>query len=81
MMWNNGEWWQFGMGYGFHWVFMIAFWALVIWAVIALVRSFRGARSSGSEEPAQAILERRFARGELSAAEFKKMRGTLAKAG
>ena len=55
--------------------------ALVIWALIALVRHFGGGRSTGEEESAQAILEMRFARGELSTAEFKKMVATLAKAG
>lgn len=79
MMWNHGEWWRFGMGYGFHWVFMIAFWVLVIWALIAFVRRFGVGGSAGSKESAQAILERRFARGELSAAELKKMMHTLAK--
>lgn len=80
MMWNNGEWWQFGMGYGFHWIFMVAFWGLVIWAVVALIRNVRRRGGSG-EEPAQAILERRFARGELNSTEFKKMTQTLANAG
>ena len=79
MMWNYNEWWQFGMGYGFHWIFMLAFWGLVIWAVVSLFR--RSANGGGGEESARAILERRFAKGELSAAEFKKMSDTLDKSG
>ena len=69
------------MGYGFHWVFMIALWVLVIWALITLVRRFGGGGSAGEEESAQAILNRRFAQGELSAADFEKMMNILAKAG
>lgn len=85
MMWNYNEWWQMGMGYGFHWIFMIAFWGLVIWAVIALVRSAgKGdgeSKVSAKAQSPQEILERRFARGELNAGEFKKMMETLARAG
>ena len=80
MMWNYDHGWQFGMGYGFNWIFMVAFGALVIWAVISIVRNV-SRRGRIGEEPAQAILERRFALGELNAAEYKKMTHMLAKPG
>ena len=38
MMWNYNDWWQMGMGYGFHWIFMVAFWGLLIWGAYALFR-------------------------------------------
>ena len=61
MMWNNG------MGWG-GWLLMsvttVAFWALVVFGIVAL---FRGTRDSGPQSPrrdedsAQHILDERFA--------------------
>ena len=80
MMWNYNEWWQYGMGYGFHWVFMIAFWGLVVWGAITLFRTTGRRNATQNEDSAQVILEQRYARGELNATEFEKMTKTLAKA-
>ncbi len=79
MMWDNGDWWQYGMGYGFHWLFMIVFWALVIWGAVALFRT--AARGSARTHPNSAldILEERYARGELGLEEFENMRKVLVK--
>ena len=79
MMWDNGDWWQHGMGYGFHWLFMIVFWALVIWGAVALFRT--AARGSARTQPNAAldILEERYARGELGLEEFENMRKVLVK--
>ncbi len=80
MMWGYNDWWQYGMGYGFHWIFMIVFWALVIWGAVALFRTTaRGtARTRGNS--ALDILEDRYARGDLGLEEFQNMRKVLAKA-
>ena len=69
MMWNDGMGWT-------GWLVMtltaVAFWALVIAAVVAL---FRGGRpesrqaQAGSDE-ARRILDQRFARGEIDANEY-----------
>lgn len=70
MMWNSGMGWT-------GWLFMalttVAFWGLVIFAVIAL---FRGTRNDAEPErrvvtrdPGQ-ILDERFARGEIDADEY-----------
>ncbi|EAP98718.1 hypothetical protein JNB_01080 [Janibacter sp. HTCC2649] len=70
MMWNDGMGWT-------GWLLMsltaIAFWALVVVAVVAL---FRGTRSDpqqvrdGSDE-ARRILDQRFARGEIDTDEYR----------
>lgn len=71
MMWNYD-----GMGWA-GWLVMVftalAFWALVVFAVVAL---FRGARTettrsgNGDDFDARQILDQRFARGEIDAAEY-----------
>ena len=70
MMWNSGMGWT-------GWLFMVlatlAFWALVVFAVVAL---FRGARTDtaphgrSEDHDAGQILEQRFARGEIDAEEY-----------
>jgi putative membrane protein len=68
--------WYNGMGWG-GWILMtlvmLAFWALVIFAVVAVFRGF--GRSSGPVEPttrrdALETLQERFARGEIDADEY-----------
>ncbi len=79
----GGGWWVGG-------VMMLAFWALVVVGVVWLVRSLTGtagragtglgsAPGEGHATPSRAlaILEERFARGELSAEEFRRMREEL----
>lgn len=40
MMYNN---WMWGGGdFGFGWIFMILFWALIIWAILTVVRKATG---------------------------------------
>ena len=82
MWWNNGMGWG-GVGAG-GWVvmtiLMLAFWALVVFGVVAL---FRGGRPTGSEsgtthEPsAEKVLDERFARGEINAEEYNARRTVL----
>ena len=60
---------------------MIAFWALVIWAVAAAARGTfadRRRQDSSTTEPGPLeILQRRLARGEISPEEYKHVRETL----
>lgn len=66
----------------FGWLWMIAFWGLLIWGVLALTRtgSSRASHPMPAAEPnALEILERRYARGELSAEEFDQMRQRLSR--
>lgn len=70
-------WYQDGVGWG-GWIVMtlvmVAFWALVVFAVVAIFRgtssSSRPADRSTDRDPMQ-ILEERFARGEIDAEEFR----------
>ncbi len=57
---------------------MVAFWGLVIWGIVALVRgggSVRG-QAAESERPLD-ILQRRLARGEISTEEYEELRDAL----
>jgi putative membrane protein len=61
------------------WIWMIVLWGLIVWAVYTVISRLGGSndhRSQGSD--AQAILEERFARGEITREEFADMRRTLA---
>lgn len=75
-------WWNDGMGWG-GWVVMslvmVIFWALVIFAIVAIfrgVRDDRAARVSGGRDPLQ-ILDERFARGEIDEEEYHARQNTL----
>ena len=75
--------WHPWMGWGFGWMwfmplFMIAFWALVIGAVVALVRSSGLGTGTHREESAMEILRRRYARGDISKEEYEEKRRDLA---
>lgn len=83
--------WYDGVGYGLTWggwvlmvLAMVAFWTLVIVAVIALFRSIRSDRNppygtddTTSRSNAQAILDERFARGEIDVDEYRLRRDQL----
>jgi putative membrane protein len=78
-MWHMGDGWGWWMVMG--WVWMVAFWGLVIWAVYALITRTSDTDDLRSREDsgpgAQEILAQRYARGELSADEFEQMRERL----
>jgi putative membrane protein len=60
-----GGWWWLAVP------MMIAFWTLVIWAVVMLVRRNDGASARNKAED---VLGDRFARGELDEAEYRRRR-------
>ena len=69
MMWWGGDW---GWGAFFAMtVMMVAFWGLIIWAVLSLARG--GERSRDSES----ILAERFARGDIDDDEYRRRREVL----
>jgi putative membrane protein len=63
---------DFGMGFGGGGIFMILFWVLIILGVVSLVKMFLGGGSTEEKtnESAQEVLEKRFAKGEMSKEEF-----------
>ncbi len=79
--WQSGGWGMMGPGMmgGFGWwwlmpIFMILFWGLVIWGIVALVRGLSGSRGSNSTPPmtdsALEVLKKRYARGEINKEEY-----------
>lgn len=70
------------MGYGFGWLFMIVFWVLIIWVVLVLTKSISGGhRHHGHhhEKTALDILKERYAKGEISKAEFEEKKKDIGK--
>ena len=63
---------DFGMGYGLSWIFMILFWTFVILVTVYLVKALLrgGSADDKNNESAQELLEKRFAKGEMSKEEF-----------
>ena len=80
MMWYWGEgvhWWGWLLGT----VAMVAFWALLVWAiwyVVAAVRrpENRSPESHGPGDPKR-ILDERLARGEIDAEEYRRLRSVM----
>ena len=82
--WDGGYYGMMGGGFGWMWmmpVFMIAFWGLVIWAVVAVVQGASHTNGAGPsaprEESALEILKRRYARGEIGKEEFEEKKRAL----
>ena len=67
---------------GFGFFFMILFWGLVIWAIIALVQSVSRNNTQSVSGPqgdtALEMLRKRYAKGEITKAEFDQMKKDLA---
>jgi putative membrane protein len=63
---------DFNMGFGGGGIFMILFWILIILGVVYLVKILLGGASTERKrsESAQEILNKRFAKGEMSKEEF-----------
>ena len=85
--WNRTGWgWEMMgpgmMGFGWGWfmpVFMIIFWGLIIWGIVALVRGVGapGSADSLKGDSALDILKRRYARGEIGKEEFESRKKDL----
>jgi putative membrane protein len=72
---------RFGYGHMLPWmswvgpIAMIVFWALVVTAIVFLIRYLaRQSRSFGNDSLALAILKERYAKGEIDKAEFEQKR-------
>ena len=69
-------WWWHGSGWGWFamTLVMFAFWGLVIWAIVAVVR---GERPTASTTDPEAVLAGRFAAGEIDEDEYRSRLATL----
>ena len=56
---------------------MVAFWGLLIYAVVVLVRGSAEKDDSRPSEPPQTVLKRRLAAGEISVDEYEQLRRAL----
>ncbi len=62
-----------GLGYGFTgWIYMLLFWAAIIFLIVWAIRQFSAGRESSHE-----ILEKRLAKGEISKKEYLELKSTL----
>lgn len=76
MGYGGGSW----MGFGLGWIFMLIFWGLIIWGIIALVRYYSGnshnccgRKHEDGERKKNSVLEilkERYAKGEINKDEF-----------
>jgi putative membrane protein len=67
----GGGWWMVMM-FG-----MVLFWALVIVGIVWIVREIGGRREHGVGETPVALLDRRFAAGDISVDEYRERRAAL----
>ena len=61
----------FGMGFGL--IFMILFWGIVIWIVIALINAFQ----PNKKEDPLTLLKKRYVSGEISKKQYEEMKKEL----
>lgn len=76
-----------GYGFGFGGFFMILFWGVLIWAIVALLRGngfssgccgrHGHGHNHGGKNDAVEILKQRYAKGEISKEEFENMKKDL----
>ena len=75
MHWGDYGW---GMGFGFGWIAMFIFWALLILGIVYLVKMIAGgSKKEGKEDTAIDILKTRYAKREISKEEFEKIKDDL----
>lgn len=77
MFWYGAHWafWQVSV----MWIGMILFWALLAWAIYALVTAAARKPRHGDDDGGNGrrILDQRLARGEIDDAEYRRLRGLI----
>ena len=84
--WRSGGWGMMGPmmgGFGWMWlmpIFSIVFLGLIIWAIVASVRSLSQSRGQDSSRTVSAleVLKQRYARGEIGKEEYEEKKKDLA---
>lgn len=71
------QWGDYGWGMGFGWLFMIIFWILIILGIVYLVKLIISAEKRTTGETALDILNKRYAKGEISKEEFEEKKKAL----
>jgi len=72
--------WTYGWGHGFGFIFMILFWGLVIFAIVAIVKWLAGTSANAGTPPAKTarqILDERYARGDIDEEEYRQKKKDL----
>jgi putative membrane protein len=69
---------SYGMGHGIGWIFIILFWALIIYLVVRGTGRWSGKGTGpGPQKSAEEILKERYAKGEINKEEFERMKRDL----
>jgi putative membrane protein len=77
------HWGNYGWGMGFGWIFMVLFWAVVIFGIVYVVQAIsrKSGRqgTQGTDDTHLNLLKKRYAEGEITREEFERMKDDLIK--
>lgn len=68
-----------GWGMGFGWSFMVLFWVLVVLCIVYIFSLIASRKKGEKKETPMDILQKRYAKGDISREEFERIRDDLTK--